>query len=108
MDNFKYFYLIKIEEQLSFEGKVFKTVVYGSGHIIRGESLLCGKEKKSLVGEGKKNFKILTKKREAGRMCPECLEKWKADASSPYQAWVQGKVIKHAPLPELVSIETSV
>lgn len=107
---YKYFYPIKIEKQLSFEGRVFKRIVYGKGHIIRGESLLCGTERKKLVGEGeksKKNFKILKNKLE-GKMCEKCLEVWKASPDSAWQMWTQGRVIKHAPLPELVKIETSV
>lgn len=100
MDEYKFFYPVKIEEQLSFEGRVFKTPVYGKGHIVRGESLLCGTERKKLVGDSKKNFKILTKKRE-GLMCAKCLEVWKASPDSAWQRWVDGRVIKHAPLPAL-------
>lgn len=104
MDEFKYYYPVRIDQQLDFEGRVHNIVRYEEGHIMHSGHLMCGK-RVEIKSKKRNNYKVLAHRENNKKLCPVCEEKWKAHPSSAWYKFVSGQAIKSAPLPALVEMK---
>src|SRR3989304_966909 len=89
-DNIKFWYPVKTEGQLTFDGHThFRDVIAGEGHIVYMEILLCRQSREKLKYEtGAKKHKSISSRIEGTRLCPVCEKKYKANQSFAWQRWV--------------------
>jgi hypothetical protein len=87
---FTWFYPVKVEYQLDFEGKPHPKEIIQTGHIVYGEVLLCKGSREALknrVGAVKEK-KVAHRIDKAG-VCKECMEAYKRHPMSVYNLWVR-------------------
>jgi hypothetical protein len=87
---FTWFYPVKTEFQLDFDGKKNSKDIILTGHIVYDGSLLCGEE----VDVVKKRVKADKEKKVAHRIvgaksCKACDEAYKKHPMSAYNVWVR-------------------
>lgn len=94
MSDIKFFFLLKKQKQLTFDGHAHSVVSpFGSFHFIspdRPDTTLCGKYKEILKTEGGTRKHSEEKVRPEGvPPCKECVEAWKARKDSAWSKWVE-------------------
>lgn len=107
-EQFSIWYPVIIENQLDFEGHVHSKEVLSLGHILHNGRLLCKGSMEAIKNKLKVapitvvKDKTVKGRVEKTRLCRECLKQYRANPSSAYAAWVEGKPKTHpAKLPEL-------
>jgi hypothetical protein len=87
---FTWFYPVKTEYQLDFEGKPNPKDVLLEGHIVFGEALLCGEEMEVVKTRVKVNKAKKVAHRIVGvKACKRCEEAYKKHPMSAYNVWVR-------------------
>ena len=95
MDKFVYWYPVIEETQVDFEGREHTHEVFCEGHISCDGRLMCGESREVLKNQAKAKKDKTTKERKVTpKMCPVCLEKWKAHPESRYYRFVHGTPVK--------------
>src|SRR3990167_9205702 len=89
-DDIKFWYPVKTEGQLTFDGHThFLDVIAGEGHIEYTEVLLCRQSREKLKHEaGAKKHKTISSRLEFIKLCPVCEKKYKANQNLAWQKWI--------------------
>lgn len=75
---FTWFYPVKVEHQLDFEGKLHPKEVVLEGHIVYGEMLLCKQSRDALKKRSKADKeKKVNHRIDRTKVCKECMEAYK-------------------------------
>jgi len=97
---FSYFYPVKVEQQLDFEGKVHSKNVYLTGHIVYNGRLMCKESREVVVNRAKADKEKNSPTRlPRVSLCPVCQEAYK---ECPESDWYR---FTHALPAETVGIE---
>ena len=91
MDNIKFWYPVKSNVQLDFEGHTHsRDVVAGEGHIVFSEILLCRQSRDRLQGEvGAKKQRTVQSRIEGVKLCPKCQQRFKEHPDLGWQKWTR-------------------
>lgn len=103
MSQIKFWYAIKIEEQLDFEGHAHaKKVPAGEVHLVYSEVLMCRQSRERLKNEikatGHSVVSILPK---GIKLCEKCKKKYMEHPDLEWQKWLNPPAPKSPPPPVL-------
>lgn len=88
---FKFWYPVIVETQVDFEGRLHDHEIFCMGHIVFKGRLMCGETREVLMNQVKaKKSKEQDKRAVTPKMCPVCLDAWKANPESSYYRYVNG------------------
>jgi hypothetical protein len=85
---FSYFYPVKVEQQLDFEGKVHNKDVFLTGHIVYNGRLMCKESREVIVNRTKADKEKNSPTRlPRVSICPACQQEYKDCPDSQYYQW---------------------